>query len=59
MIGKNTGAEDFAWRARVVGQGNRTKDVLQAGERIARCRLDTVGKNFLRRAMGGDFLGPG
>jgi hypothetical protein len=58
MIGEDAGTDDFARRSRVAGQGNRTKDVLQSGERISRHCFDAVRGRFLRRATGGDFLGP-
>ena len=54
MIGENTGTDDFARRARVGGQCNRSEYVLQAGERIARRCLDTMrGEFFLRELPSG------
>ena len=58
MIGEDAGTDDFAWRARVAGQGDRTQNVLQPGEWIARDRFDAVRRRFLRHAAANDFLRP-
>ena len=58
MIGEDAGTDDFAWRARVAGQSDRTKDVLQSGERISRDRFDAVHGCFLLYAAANDFLWP-
>ena len=58
MIGEDAGTDDFAGPARVAGQGDRTKHVLQPGEWITRDCFDAVRRCFLRRAAANDFLGP-
>jgi hypothetical protein len=56
MIGENTGTDDFARRARVRGQCNRSEYVLQAGERIAGAALIPCARSFFFASFRAGFF---